>query len=156
MKNKLSLLLIALMLFLSCKKEPDSALINIEYSNTFFLKYEEIGIAEAVDFIFSTNSSLKENSKDEIEVLKRQLVSTSSLLGNFMGYELIANRNVGSSLQLLSYLVKYEKQTLRFTFVYYKPDKRWVIQHFSFDGNLIEELEESARVYLLNIYDENK
>ena len=95
-------------------------------------------------------------SKEEIEALTNHLVATSSLLGKFTGYELIANRAVGPNLQLLSYLIKYEKQPLRFTFVFYKPGDNWVIQNFSFDGNLIEELEESARVYLLNVYHENK
>jgi hypothetical protein len=156
MKTRLSLLLALIMLCASCINKSDGEHAYNEYCSSFFFTYEEKGIVDAVDFIFSTNDFLNQNSIDEIAELKNQLVSTTSLLGNFTGYELIANRAVGSNLRLLSYLIKYEKQPLRFTFVFYKPEDNWVIQNFSFDGNLIEELEESARVYLLNVYNENK
>lgn len=45
MKNKLSLLFISLTLYLGCTEEPDGAITNIEYSKSFFLKYEQNGIA---------------------------------------------------------------------------------------------------------------
>lgn len=154
MKSALTLLFVFTVIVSSCTSKYEKQHEYENYCKVFFSQYKEGGINKAVDFIFSTNESLKENSREEIDALKSQLDSITPLLGKFSGYEQIANRAVGTNLRLLSYLIKYEKQPLRFTFVFYRPNDTWVIQNFSFDGNVVEELEESARVYLLNVYNE--
>ena len=118
----------------------------------FFSTYESKKPMDAVDYIFSTNPWIIERSKDQVESLKNQLSNNISLLGKYSGNELITSRQVGESLVLYSYLIKYERQPLRFTFIFYKPAEKWMIQNFKFDSDIDEELEEAARIYLLSAY----
>jgi hypothetical protein len=49
--------------------------------------------------------------------------------------------------------VKYDKQPVRFIFIFYKPKTTWNIYTFQFNTNLDEELTNAASVDLLK---ENK
>ena len=66
--------------------------------------------------------------------------------GDYNGYELITEKGVGSNLKLLSYIVKYDKQPVRFIFIYYKPKDVWKIYTFQFNTNLDDELTSAAGV----------
>ena len=115
--------------------------------DSFFLSYEKDGCTEALNNIFLTNSWLLEYSKDEIENLKNSLYSHINLIGKYCGYEIISERSIGNNLKHYSCMVKYERQPLRFSFVFYKANSSWVLYNFKYDDNLIEELEESAKFY---------
>ena len=83
--------------------------------------------------------------------LKNQMEGlTEDFIGKYYGFELIAEKKITDSYILLSYLVKYDRQPLRFTFQYYKPNDEWRLYSFEYDGNLDAELEESAKIYFLN------
>ena len=62
------------------------------------------------------------------------------------GYELITEKNVGANLKLQSYMVKYDKQPVRFIFIYYRPKDAWKIYTFQFNTNMDEELTSAAGV----------
>ncbi|WP_209405780.1 hypothetical protein [Pseudozobellia sp. WGM2] len=51
----------------------------------------------------------------------------------------------------MSYLVKFDRQPIRFTFQFYKPYNQWRTHRFKYDGNVDEEIEESAKVYYLDL-----
>jgi len=90
-----------------------------------------------------------ERNKDGIDNIKTQLTSFLGLVGEYYGYELITEKSVGKSFKLVSYMVKYDRQPMRFTFVFYKPKDKWQVQNFQYDDNLDVELEESGKVYRL-------
>ena len=52
---------------------------------------------------------------------------------------------------LKSYLVKYDRQPIRFTFQFYKPNKEWRIHSFKYDGNIDDEIEEAAKLYYFKL-----
>ncbi len=114
----------------------------------FFTLYEKNPI-EAVDYVFSTNKWMARN-QDGVDNLKNQLKNSLDLIGTYRGYEIITSRNVGNSYKLISYMLKYDRQPLRFTFILYNPNSKWQVQNFKFDDNLGEEIEESAKLYFLN------
>jgi len=72
--------------------------------------------------------------------------TTRGLIGMYIGKELIIQRKASNSLVLYSYLVKHEKQPVRFTFMFYKPKNDWVIYRLYFDDQVDNELEESAKI----------
>ena len=90
-----------------------------------------------------------DRNKDGIENVKTQLTSFLGLVGDYYGYEKSTDKSVGESYKLISYMIKYDRQPVRFTFVFYKPKDKWQVQNFQYDDNLDEELEESGKVYRL-------
>lgn len=119
-----------------------------EITDQFFKTYKKAPL-EAVDYVFGTNKWMTERNKDGIDNVKNQLSSFLSLVGDYYGYEKITEKRIGESFKLVSYLVKYDRQPVRFTFVFYKPKDKWQIQNFQYDDNLDDELEEAAKVYRL-------
>lgn len=119
-----------------------------EITEKFFKTYEK-SPQKAVEDIFETNKWMMERNKDGIENIKTQLESFLGLVGDYYGYEKITEKSVGKSLKLVSYIIKYDRQPMRFTFVFYKPKDKWQVQNFQYDDNLDDELEESGKVYRL-------
>jgi len=129
----------------------DTPIILIE---KFFDDYEKIDISTALENLYKTNDWVGK-SNDMIIQLKAKMkleLENEEFIGKMHGYETIAIKSVNSNLKLFSYLVKYDRQPIRFTFQFYRPNDKWMIYSFKYDTDLTDELEESARVY----YDINK
>lgn len=141
-KSILSIFMLCFIVTPSAAQETSDEIIN-----TFFETYEKEPL-EAVDYVFSTNEWMDRN-KDAVENLKTQLSSYLKLVGDYYGYEKITEKSVGESYKLISYMSKYERQPIRFTFVLYKGKDRWQVQNFKFDDNIDDELEESGKVQYL-------
>lgn len=119
-----------------------------EITSEFFKTYDK-SPQKAVDYVFGTNKWMIDRNKDGIENVKSQLTNFLGLVGDYYGYEKITEKSVGKSFRLISYMIKYDRQPMRFTFVFYKPKDKWQVQNFQFDDNLDDELEESGKVYRL-------
>ncbi len=52
---------------------------------------------------------------------------------------------------LYSYLVKYDRQPLRFIFKFYKLNDKWVLYSYALDDSLDDEIQEAAKLYYLNL-----
>ncbi len=155
------IILFLLLVFVGCKPSTHSEKDNEEISSkqqfetkgvikkidTFFDIYKSSSSDKAIDFIFSTNTSL--SSSQQLISLKAKLDSTRRQLGAFTGQELITQKSSSGSLILLSYLVKHEKQPLRFTFIFYKPQNAWMLYKFKFDDDTDTELEEAGKIYFI-------
>ena len=100
---------------------------------------------DAIDLIFA---DVKKNKQinDDITAIKKNLKVTIDQDGEYYGYELITEKNVGANFKLLSYMVKYDKQPVRFIFIYYKPKDAWKIYTFQFNTNVDDELTNAAAV----------
>lgn len=120
-----------------------------ELVETFFNEYKTKGAIESLTNLYATNPWMARNI-DSIEKLKGQLASyNEELVGKYYGYEPIARKSLGTSYVLMSYLIKFDRQPFRFTFQFYKPKDKWVLQAFQFDDSFDEELERAAEVYML-------
>ncbi len=114
-----------------------------EIVTEFFRQFNDEPM-KAIDYAFSTNKWMERNV-DGVESLKTKFKDILPLIGDYYGYELITEKSIGENLKLLSYLLKYDRQPLRFTFVLYRPNKVWQLQNLNWDVNLDDELEESAK-----------
>ena len=109
-----------------------------EISKKFFEIYSAKPM-DALDFIFSGETTTKD-LRESITAIKKNLNATINIDGAYNGYELITEKNVGGSLKLMSYMAKYDKQPVRFVFIYYKPKDTWQVYTFEFNTNLDDEL----------------
>lgn len=118
-----------------------------EMVEIFFTKYKNDGSTSALNYVYSKNEWISQSSDDVIN-LKNQMNSlTEDFVGKYYGYELILEKRLSDSYVLKSYLVKYGRQPLRFTFQFYKPDKEWIFHGFSYDANITDEIKEAAKLY---------
>lgn len=121
-----------------------------EYITKFFKTYQDEGSTKALNELYETNKWVTK-AEDAITNLKTQMEGlTVDYAGKFHGFELITEKKLSDSYVLFSYLAKYDRQPIRFTFQFYKPNKTWRLQSFEFDASLDTELEESAKIHYLN------
>lgn len=111
-----------------------------DLTTEFFRKYKS-NTDEAFDFIFGTNKWIGENNEGALKV-KFQLREYASLMGEYIGFEKVADKSIGESLIVSIYLVKYERQPLWFMFKYYIGKDKWTLYNLKFDENLGDALDE--------------
>ena len=112
----------------------------------FFTQFEQEGSQVALDNIYATNKWMALN-QEAIDQLKQQVAGlTEDYVGKYYGYELVAEKRLGKSFVLKSFMLRFDRQPIRFSFQFYKPNDTWVLHSFKFDGNLDDELEEAAKL----------
>jgi hypothetical protein len=118
--------------------------------NTFFKEYAKTP-SKAVENIYETNP-WSSRIKDGIETVKNEVNKyTVDYVGKYYGFELITKKQLSESFILYSYIVKYDRQPMRFIFKLYRPNDKWTLYSFNIDSNLSDEIEQSAKLYYLNL-----
>ncbi|MBN7811262.1 hypothetical protein J0A68_09855 [Algoriphagus sp. H41] len=136
MKNRIllffvSALVVSLTNFCYAQKGPE------EIVNQFFDSYK-VSPSGAVDELLNSNTWMAEN-QGALNQVKTQLNNAVQLIGDYKGFEKISEVKKGESLVQLIYFVRYDRQPLRFVFLFYKPDDQWRIQNFLFDEKFLED-----------------
>lgn len=142
--KKILLTLCPLLLFICTTKAQVQEQNPTDISKKFFEIYAAKPL-DAIDYLFADVKKIKQVS-DDITAIKKNLKMTIDQDGVNNGYELITEKNVGANLKLQSYMVKYDKQPVRFIFIYYRPKDVWKIYTFQFNTNMDEELTSAAAV----------
>ena len=118
--------------------------------NTFFKEYTK-NPSKAVENIYATNPWTA-RIKDGIETMKNEVNKfTMDYVGSYYGYELITKKQLSESFVLYSYMVKYDRQPIRFLFTVYKANDKWCLYSFKIDSELDDELEQAAKIYYLDL-----
>ncbi len=142
MKKLLLLGLLFLSMSVYAQKTPQDLI------NDFFSSYEK-DPGKAVKEMYKTNVWM-ERIKDDIDNIANKLDGfTIDYIGKYYGYELITSQKFSESFVLYSYLVKYDRQPLRFTFKFYKPNDTWVLYGFQYDDTFSTEIEEASKINYL-------
>jgi len=142
--------LIVLALLLSTSIASYSQNSPDEIINKFFIEYSK-NPSKAVEDIYATNPWTT-RIKDGIETMKNEVNSyTVDYVGKYYGKELITKKQFSESFILYSYMLKYDRQPIRFTFKLYKPNDKWSLYSLNIDAGLDEELEQAAKLYYLNL-----
>src|ERR1700730_18206951 len=87
---------------------------NEDITSIFFREFKENPV-NAYLHVFASNKWMSEK-KSILETNKIKLKDLLDQLGEYYGYELITEKRAGESYILKSFLVKYERQPVRFTF----------------------------------------
>jgi hypothetical protein len=144
MKRLLFILLISISGNIFAQSETQNLLDN------FFKAYEKDS-GKAVKELYATNK-WTERAKDDIEKIVGIVNGfTESYMGKYNGYEIITTKKFSESFILYSYLVKYDRQPIRFIFKFYKPSDKWVLYSFALDDDLDNEIQEAAKLFYLDL-----
>lgn len=144
MKKLLIVLLISISGNLIAQSNPK------EMINDFFITYEK-DAGKAVKELYATNK-WTERIKDDIDKIVGTVNGfTENYMGKYYGYEIITTKKFSESFELHSYLVKYDRQPIRFIFKFYKPNDKWVLYSYALDDNLDNEIQEAAKLYYLKL-----
>ena len=146
--TKFKLLLLGMFLFCCDSNSHSSSQTDSnpeQIIHKFFEIYNSDGSNTALDYILSTNNWIEEGSIE----LKKSVNDLISQIGPYYGNELIAKRGIGDNYILWSFMIKHERQPIRFQFIFYKPSNKWQLQDFRYDDGLDTELIEAASAYRL-------
>ncbi|WP_196891176.1 hypothetical protein [Aureivirga marina] len=104
---------------------------------------------KALNDIFNTNEWLTNNKKGLISIQSR--INHEILqMGNYNGYEELITTTLSDFLVLKSYVLKYDRQPILFTFIFYKAKDQWILYDFNYDNDINDELYDKARNQYLN------
>lgn len=129
-----TLLFLSTCFHLSAQNAPDSMI------HRFFSKYQE----KRNDALYDIYASNPWKSSDEVYAVKTRLSNTVTAIGKYIGYELITRKSIGDNFILCSYMVRYEREPVRFTFVFYRSKDSWILYDLKFDDDLESELQKAA------------
>ena len=116
-----------------------------ELINRFFELYRTKGYEDAVKYTLSTNKWYPAKG-DEMDDLIVKLEKEVKVMGKYLGHEQIRSRRLGQRFRIVSYLIYYQRDPIRFTFELYKNDRGWEISDFVFDTNFEAEIEASMKL----------
>ncbi len=114
-----------------------------DLTDKFFSEFSK-NTDKAFDNLFATNKWMTEK-KDGVEKVKFKIRESAVLMGEYLGFEKIGEKSLSESLKIDVYLVKYERQPIRFVFQFYKPKDKWIIYNFSSDENIDDDLVEMLK-----------
>lgn len=100
--------------------------------------------SKAMDYAFGTNPHL-ETEKLAIETLKNKYKTAVSNTGAYLGFEKITEKNIVDRYKVCSFLLRYDKMPIRFTFIMYRAKDTWCVNQLFYDNNMQIELEASAK-----------
>ena len=146
MQNRIKCLLM-FVLFSSSFSTVKGQVTTKEITDHFFEIYSKDPV-KAIDYAFSTNKWF-ERKQDAIAELKNKFKTLNDVCGDYYGYEEITEKTAGTSLKIISYLVKYDREPVRFVFLFYKAKDTWRVNNLSFDEDIDEDLKEAAKAYRL-------
>ncbi|AWK04508.1 hypothetical protein HYN56_09800 [Flavobacterium crocinum] len=121
-----------------------------EIIKNFFAEYSK-SPSRAVEKIYNTNTWTMRMT-DGIEEMKNEVNKlTVDYVGKYYGNELIVKKQLSDSFILYSYMLKYDRQPIRFIFKLYKPNDKWILFSLKIDDSLDDEIEQAAKIFNLNL-----
>jgi hypothetical protein len=79
--------------------------------------------------------------KEKMSVFISKTQEAFGIYGKLNDYEVFDNYSVGSNVIVLTYLTRHDLQPLRWRFIFYRPDKQWVLINMGFDDVLLDMLD---------------
>lgn len=118
-----------------------------EISDKFFQIYSKDPMA-AIDYAFSTNKWF-DRKEDAKTTLKNKLKTLIDVCGDYYGYEELDEKTAGTSSKIASFIIRYDREPVRFVIFFYKPKDTWQVNNLAFDEDIDEDLKEAAKAYRL-------
>ncbi len=144
MNSRLMIQTILLSIISICANSQSNERTYLQQINKFFALIKDGKYGESIDYIYSTNRWTMAKS-DDIASMKANVAGLTSMVGEFCGYESIAEEYIGSRYVVCEYMALFERQPLRVYFRFYRPKDDWVIEGFGYKADLDEWLHEKSK-----------
>ncbi len=115
---------------------------------TFFQEYQTKTPEVTLDNLY-THMPWAEKVSDALGKMKTQFSGLQNLVGDYIGYDLITKKDLLDRFVIYTYLVRFDRQPVRFIFQFYKPKDKWDLFGFSYDDSFGDELKEATKLYNL-------
>lgn len=106
-------------------------------------EFLEVAVKEGMDEAFRVIEPFWPFPGTEFSMVQVQSVKQMGLVkprfGKCVGYEFVKEQSVNDTVLRFVYIQKFERHILRWRFVFYKPEKEWLLNTFFWDDQ-IEEL----------------
>ncbi|NOT76250.1 MAG: hypothetical protein HOP08_15080 [Cyclobacteriaceae bacterium] len=142
MKKQLLIILLTAIVSVSYSQTKDN---GQELIDTFFDLYKNKGYDAALKYTLTTNKWIQ-TSGGEMDNIIIRLEKEIKTMGEYIGYEELKSKNLGTRLRYVSYLVYYQRDPVRFTFALYKNGTGWEISDFQYDFGFDKEIEASMKL----------
>ena len=86
---------------------------------------------------------------DAVTDMKNKLKNLIALCGEYYGFELLSEKTAGQNIKTVSFILKYDREPIRFTFFFYKPKEKWQLNNLSYDEDIDKDLDEATKAYRL-------
>ncbi|WP_035335163.1 hypothetical protein [Dokdonia sp. PRO95] len=150
MKKFITLFIILISFSLNAQSNPEQIIED------FFSDYQSKGVVQAIDNIYASNPWINTQTDAIINLKNKMSDLTEEYIGKLHGRDLITKKEFSDKYVIYTYLVRYDRQPVRFTFEFYKPKNEWRIHSFKYNGDEFEsELEELTRLYNLDLENKN-
>lgn len=121
-----------------------------ELIRAFFTTYETGRAGAAIDQLYASNTpEWLAQIQGSIDEVRTKFEGLNEIVGKYYGKEKLLEESLGECFRTIIYLVRYDRQPIRFTFQYYRPGDRWRLYGFSYDDDLPAEQEERLRQRLI-------
>ena len=119
-----------------------SAEMSVPKSMTeaFFAAVERGDISGGYDRLF-VGSTIPQDKPQAMTVLRQQTQNGLQIFGKILGHEFLNEKEIGSSIVRLVYILKSEKGPTVWEFYFYKPRDSWFLAKVTFNdqfGNLCD------------------
>ena len=114
--------------------QPEEDKSYEKMSATFFKMLQQGQGAEAVDYLFANNPSMRK--PENIQQLKAGFASLVPLMGRYISRTKLAETKVAGMFVYQHYFVAYERQPISVRIEYYKPGSAWLCYSVQFDTEL--------------------
>lgn len=111
----------------------------------FFYIFQNVSSDSAINYVFASNKWMVVN-QTLVNDIKVNLKRATNVLGPYYGYEVITKKFVGTSFVTLDYMLKYDKMPIKFSFILYRPDKKWQIHNLNFTDKFEKDFELAPNV----------
>ncbi len=141
--KKLDLAKILILFFITFNMASVKGQSPKEISDRFFSLYYA-DPDKAVDYFFSSNPWMQRKESDVYQI-KVKLKNLTDQLGKYYGFEYLGENKAGENVRMISYVVRYDREPLRFNFFLYKPNDYWQGNGFSYS----EDIDKDIRVEII-------
>lgn len=139
--------IIAALLLIACISIKNNFVVAQEkpedITEHFFKLYVEQSSDTAIGYIFANNKWMN-NYKAYIDNLKMQTKEFIAKIGQYYGYELIEKVVYSENYMLFNYMLRYDRQPIKISFILYKPNQTWQIQNLKLDEKLEDDIEQKS------------